>query len=134
MQLLPYDRHIREISIAMFRFPAHLLLLIQRLLLQDFRVKCASLRVPGIGTILLLFASNHANAICDGVAPFLAAYVLSHSMMGIFKGRNSFEKRGNPERKSVFSSNFVFVSIVPVKKPAPTGDHGTKPMPNSSHV
>src|SRR4051812_40879845 len=99
-----------------------------------FSSKCASLRVPGIGTILGLFASNHAKAICDGVAPFLAAYILSHSIIGIFNGKNSFEKRGNPARKSYFSSNFVFVSILPVKKPAPIGDQGTKPMPNSSHV
>src|SRR5689334_21153986 len=84
--------------------------------------------------MLSLLASNHAHAIRDGGAPSFEAYVLSHSMIGIFKGRNCFEMRGKPARKSVFSSNFVFVSIVPVKKPAPTGDQGTKPTPNSSQV
>jgi hypothetical protein len=39
-----------------------------------FSSKCASVRVPGIGTIFSLFASNQARATCEGVAFFAAAY------------------------------------------------------------
>src|SRR5690606_11956199 len=62
------------------------------------------------------------------------AYCLSHSIRGMFNGKNSFEKRGKPARKSVFSSNFVAVSYFPVKNPEPTGDQGTKPISSSSQV
>src|SRR5574338_429295 len=45
----------------------------------------------------------------------------------------SSEKRGTVLRKSP-ASNLVLSSIVPVRKPLPSGANGTKPMPNSSNV
>ena len=42
-------------------------------------------------------------------------------------------KRGTVLRKSVLS-NLVFSSILPVRKPLPSGLKGTKPMPSSSSV
>jgi hypothetical protein len=42
-------------------------------------------------------------------------------------------KRGTWVRKSE-ESNWVFASILPVRKPAPSGLKGTKPMPSSSRV
>jgi hypothetical protein len=45
----------------------------------------------------------------------------------------SGEKRGTTERKSELS-NYVFSFILPVRKPAPSGLKGTKPMPSSSTV
>jgi hypothetical protein len=41
--------------------------------------------------------------------------------------RASGAKRGDTARKSV-ASNVVFVSIVPVRNPAPSGLNGTKPI------
>ena len=48
-----------------------------------------------------------------------------------FALRFSGEKRGTVLRKSVLS-NVVLASIVPVRKPLPSGLNGTKPMPSSS--
>ena len=47
--------------------------------------------------------------------------------------RASGVKRGRVLRKSVLS-NVVFSSILPVRKPLPSGLKGTKPMPSSSSV
>jgi hypothetical protein len=40
----------------------------------------------------------------------------------------SGEKRGNPDRMSIFGSNFVRASIFRVRYPCPTGPHGTNPI------
>ncbi|MNJ79594.1 hypothetical protein D3C77_776650 [compost metagenome] len=50
-----------------------------------------------------------------------------------FALRASGVKRGTLLRKSV-GSNFVFSSILPVRKPAPSGLKGTKPILSSSSV
>ncbi|MNS58890.1 hypothetical protein D3C72_918270 [compost metagenome] len=47
--------------------------------------------------------------------------------------RASAAKRGDTERKSVGASSVV-ASILPVRKPAPSGLKGTKPMPSSSQA
>ena len=50
-----------------------------------------------------------------------------------FAFRASGVKRGTMLRKSVLS-NVVFSSILPVRKPLPSGLNGTKPIPSSSSV
>ena len=89
--------------------------------------------VPGIGTIQGFCASSQASAICAGVAFFRAAISPSRSTSAWFALRASGVKRGTMLRKSVLS-NVVFSSIVPVRKPLPSGLNGTKPMPSSSSV
>ena len=89
--------------------------------------------VPGIGTIHGFCASSQASAICAGVAPFRSATRPSRSTNAWFALRASGVKRGTVLRKSVLS-NVVFSSILPVRKPLPSGLNGTKPMPSSSSV
>ena len=89
--------------------------------------------VPGIGTIHGFRARSQARAIWAGVAPFRSAMRPSRSTRARFASRASGVKRGNVARKSE-PSNCVFSSIFPVRKPWPSGLHGTKPMPSSSQV
>ena len=89
--------------------------------------------VPGIGTIHGFWASSHASAIWAGVAFFRSANLVSQSTSARFAFRVSGVKRGTTLRKSVLS-NVVFSSILPVRKPLPSGLNGTKPMPSSSSV
>src|ERR1700704_5102058 len=49
------------------------------------------------------------------------------STIGIFAAMFSGEKRGNPDRMSIFGSYFVPASIFRVRYPCPTAPHGTKP-------
>src|SRR3989442_8935737 len=89
--------------------------------------------VPGIGTIQGFCASSHAIAICAGVARFFSVTRFNRSTSAMLAARASAAKRGEILRKS-FGSSFVVVSIFPVRKPAPNGLKGTKPIPSSSHV
>ena len=98
-----------------------------------FSSRRCSFVVPGIGTIHGFCASSQASAICAGVAFFRAAIVPSRSTSAWFALRASGVKRGTMLRKSVLS-NVVLSSILPVRKPLPSGLKGTKPMPSSSSV
>src|SRR5262249_12568337 len=89
--------------------------------------------VPGIGTIHGFCASSQASAICAGVALLRAANVFNHSTNATFALRFSSANRGTTLRKSV-GSNVVLSSIVPVRKPLPSGLKGTNPIPSSSSV
>src|SRR6202042_1990703 len=64
---------------------------------------------------------------------FLVRDFLQQVNDSLIRGACFRVKRGEMLRKSV-GSNVVFVSILPVRKPAPRGLNGTKPMPSSSHV
>jgi hypothetical protein len=77
--------------------------------------------------------SSQASAICAGVACFFAAILLSRSTRARFAARASGVKRGTVLRKSELS-NVVLSSILPVRKPFPSGLKGTKPIPSSSSV
>ena len=98
-----------------------------------FSSRRCSFVVPGIGTIHGFWASSQASAIWAGVACFCAAISPSRSTRAWFAFRASGVKRGTMLRKSVLS-NVVFSSIVPVRKPLPSGLKGTKPIPSSSSV
>jgi hypothetical protein len=90
--------------------------------------------VPGIGTIHGFCASSHASAICAGVAFFCSAMRVSSSTKAKFALRASGSvNRGTVLRKSPLA-NSVVSSILPVRKPLPSGLNGTKPMPSSSSV
>ena len=62
-----------------------------------------------------------------------AAMLPSRSTSAWFAFRASGVKRGTVLRKSVLSK-VVFSSILPVRKPLPSGLKGTKPIPSSSRV
>src|SRR5207248_5145772 len=98
-----------------------------------FSSSLSILRVPGIGTIHGLCANSQASAICAGVACLRPAILLRTSTTACFAFRLAAEKRGMALRKSVLS-NVVASSILPVRKPLPSGLKGTKPMPSSAHV
>ena len=68
-------------------------------------------------------ASGQASAICAGVARFRSAMRFSSSTIAMFAARASAAKRGEMLRKSV-PLKVVLVSIVPVRKPAPSGLNG----------
>jgi hypothetical protein len=87
-----------------------------------------SLVVPGMGTIQGFWARSHAKATCAGVAFFRAAISPSKSTSAWFALRASADKRGTMLRKSVLSK-VVFSSILPVRKPLPSGLKGTKRSP-----
>ncbi len=85
--------------------------------------------VPGIGAMSSPWASNQASATCADVASSLGgdgldlvddAEVLS-KLLG---------KRGLLLRQSS-SAQLLGERIVPVRKPCPSGEYGTKPMPSS---
>src|SRR5215207_7903759 len=98
-----------------------------------FSSKRSSFVVPGIGTIHGFWASSQANAICAGVDRFFAAILSSRSTRAWFAFRFSGSKRGTVLRKSE-PSNVVVSSILPVRKPLPSGLKGTKPIPSSRRV
>src|ERR1700747_2095881 len=79
------------------------------------------------------FPSSPASAICAGVAFFFFAKELITSTKAWFALRFSGLNRGTLLRKSVLS-NLVSASILPVRKPLPSGLNGTKPIPSSSKV
>ena len=90
--------------------------------------------MPGIGTIHGFCASSQASAIWAGVAFFrVRDRCRADRRSAWFALRASGVKRGTMLRKSVLS-NEVFSSILPVRKPLPSGLKGTKPMPSSSSV
>ena len=90
--------------------------------------------VPGMGTIHGFCASSQASAICAGVAFFRRGDLRQQiDQRPDSLSRASGVKRGTMLRKSVLS-NVVFSSILPVRKPLPSGLKGTKPMPSSSSV
>ncbi len=89
--------------------------------------------VPGIGTNHGFCASSQASATCAGVACFRTANAFSHSTNARLALRFSAVNRGTTFRKSVLS-NVVDSSILPVRKPFPSGLKGTNPMPSSSRV
>lgn len=86
--------------------------------------------VPGIGTIQGLCSSNHARAICPGVAPRSLASVSRRRTIGWLARRASDVKRGIVLRVSL-APNLAVLSNLPVRKPRPRGLKGTKPMPSS---
>src|SRR4030095_558943 len=98
-----------------------------------FSSRRCSFVVPGIGTIQGCCASSHAGAICAGVACFCSAMRFNKSTSARLAARAAGSKRGTALRNSL-ASNFVVASILPVRKPAPSGPHGTKPMPNASQA
>ena len=80
----------------------------------------------------------------DHVAAFSLMHVLSAGQQPFLKpgqepttawfaSRASGVKRGTWLRKSV-ASNLVLASILPVRKPEPSGPQHTKPIPNSSQA
>ena len=71
-----------------------------------------------------------------GVAFLSAPKARRYSMIGWLFSMAMREKRGNVARRSFAGSieAWTFASIVPGKKPCPSGPHGTKPMPSSSQV
>ena len=75
-------------------------------------------------------AINHASAICAGAAFLRTAQRCSSATSARLCGRFSGEKRGSVLRKSP-SENRESACVAPVKKPTPSGLHGTKPMPSS---
>jgi hypothetical protein len=85
--------------------------------------------VPGIGTIQGFWARSQASAIWAGVAFLRSAMLPSRSTSARFAFRASGVKRGTVLRKSVLSK-VVFSSILPVRKPRPSGLKGTKPIPS----
>ncbi len=98
-----------------------------------FSSRRCSFVVPGIGTIQGFCASSHARATWAGVAFIRSAAALRTSTKAMLALRASGEKRGTRFLKSV-ASNFVFSSIFPVRKPAPSGLNGTKPIPSRPRV
>ncbi len=86
-----------------------------------------------MGTIHGFWASSQASAICAGVACFCSAIWRSRSTSAWFACRASGVNRGTTLRKSELSK-VVFSSILPVRKPLPSGLNGTKPVPSSSSV
>jgi hypothetical protein len=90
--------------------------------------------VPGMGTIHGFWASSHASATCAGVASLRAATSCSSWTKARFAWRASASaKRGTVLRKSPLAY-WVVWSMVPVRKPLPSGLNGTKPTPSSSRV
>ena len=85
-----------------------------------FSSRRSSLVVPGIGTIQGFCASSQASAICAGVARFRAPICSSNSTTGRFALRASGVKRGRLVRLSL-PPNAVVSSILPVRKPLPSG-------------
>ena len=73
-----------------------------------------------MGTIHGFWASSQASAIWAGVAFFRCAMRPSRSTRAWFAFRASGVKRGMVFRMSVLA-NAVFSSIVPVRKPLPSG-------------
>jgi hypothetical protein len=87
-----------------------------------------------MGTIHGFWTSSQASATCAGVAFFRSAMLVTRSTNARFAFRASGSvKRGTVLRKSP-PANSVFSSIVPVRKPLPSGLKGTKPMPSSSSI
>jgi hypothetical protein len=66
------------------------------------------------------------------VACFRTAQVLTKSTSARLCGRFSGENRDSMPRMSP-GANRVWASMAPVRKPTPSGLHGTKPMPSSWH-
>ena len=98
-----------------------------------FSSRRCSLVVPGIGTIHGFCASSQASAICAGVAFLCRRDRAEHDRRAPgWPCDASGEKRGTMLRKSVLVEGACSSSIVPVRKPLPSGLNGTKPMPSSS--
>src|SRR5512133_3784579 len=91
------------------------------------------LRVSGIGTMFGALASSQASATWPGVTPVRAAISLTRSTTGWLAARASGVKRGNRLRMSLAAKDWSLVTV-PVRKPWPSGDHGTNPMPSSSQT
>ena len=89
--------------------------------------------VPGIGTIHGFCARSQASATWAGVASWRSAIRRSSSTNASFASREATSKRGTVLRKSS-PAKLVLWSIVPVRKPLPSGLKGTKPIPSSSSV
>jgi hypothetical protein len=95
-----------------------------------FSPRCSRLRVPGIGTIHGFCAMTKPARSEQGL-PSSAASLLRRSITGWLAVMASAVKRGKPERISVLGSNLTLRSIFAVRKPWPTGRHGTNPIPSS---
>ena len=90
--------------------------------------------MPGIGTIHGFCARSQASATWAGVACLRSAMSrrAARRAPGWPSGLSGV-KRGTVLRKSLLSK-VVSASILPVRKPLPSGLNGTKPMPSSSRV
>ena len=93
-----------------------------------------TLVVPGIGTIQGFCASSQASAICAGVAPLLLAISPSTSTSALVGLAALRAETWNAVADIAARRTCVLASIVPVRKPLPSGLNGTKPMPSSSSV
>ena len=72
--------------------------------------------------------SSHASAICALETPCFAATSPTTLTMPILASKFSFEKRGSLRRQS-FSGRSSMLFTCPVRKPRPSGEYGTKPIP-----
>ena len=97
-----------------------------------FSSRRCSFVVPGIGTIHGFCARSHASAICAGVAFLAAAIRASRSTSAWFALRCLRREARHDVAEVVACRTSCLSSIVPVKKPLPSGLNGTKPMPSSS--
>ena len=89
--------------------------------------------VPGIGATgtpsRSCWAYTHASATCAGATPFASATPRTASAIAWLARPASPVKRGFRLRKS-FASR-VATLTVPVRKPRPSGEYGTRPTPSS---
>src|SRR6202451_2473022 len=93
-------------------------------------------RVPGIGTEATPRASaryrSHASATCAGVASCSPATDLTTSTTARLASSAPSANRGMVWRKSLGDDRSAAERMVPVKKPRPSGEYGTKPIPSSA--
>jgi len=92
----------------------------------------SSFRVPGIGTIQFL-CEQPGERDLRGRGAFPLGDALQQFDHRHVCGARPLQSAGEMLRKSV-PLKVVLVSIVPVRKPAPSGLNGTKPIPSSSQV
>ena len=89
--------------------------------------------VPGIGTIHGCWASSHASASCAGVRALLRRRSTEQSTIAGCLAGLGLRTVGSTARMSPVGEGGR-ASMVPVRKPLPSGLNGTKPMPSSSSV
>src|SRR5450759_4235059 len=98
-----------------------------------FSCRLAIRRVPGIGTMSVPWASTQARASWLGVTPLRSAMATTWPSTARFLAKFSPWKRGELRRKSSASKSSM-LRIRPERKPRPSGEYGTKPIPSSRTV
>src|SRR5665647_2129128 len=98
-----------------------------------FSCRLAIRRVPGIGTMSVPWASTQARASWLGVMPLRSAMATTWPSTARFLTKFSPWKRGELRRKSSASKSSM-LRIRPERKPRPSGEYGTKPIPSSRTV